>query len=80
MMNKKQLSSLVGGEEGKIVKIRGGVSLHRNLLEMGFFIGRRISVDVFDLTPTDNFIKVRVNGSHYSLEKDIAANIQVEVA
>ncbi len=79
-MCKKQLSTLVDGEEGKIIKIRGEAYLHRALLAKGLFIGRRISVNVFDLSPAEDHIKVRVNGSFLSLEKDVAANIQVEVA
>jgi len=79
-MCKKQLNTLTDGEIGKIVKIRGEAALHRTLLAKGLFIGRRISIHAVDLNPMEDHIKVRVNGSFYSLAKEIAANIQVEVA
>jgi Fe2+ transport system protein FeoA len=78
-MNKKQLSRLIDGEKGEIVKIRGEAALHRNLLAKGLFIGRTIYVEAISPVPMDNHIKVRVNGGFLSLEKDVAANIQVDV-
>jgi Fe2+ transport system protein FeoA len=80
MMSIKRLSSLIDGDKGKIVKIRGEAAIHRTLLAMGLFIGRTISVEKVDLAPRESHIKVRVNGGFLSLKKEVAANIHVDIA
>ena len=79
-MSVKLLSKLGHGEKGRIVKIRGEAGMHRYLFELGLVVGRTISIEKTSLTPLGDPIEVRVNGSVLSLEKEIATNIQVEVA
>ena len=79
-MGVKQLSKLDSGEKGKIVKIRGEAGMHRYLFELGLVVGRTISVERTSLALLGDPIEVRVNSSILSLEKEVAANIQVEVA
>ena len=68
------------GEKGKIVKIRGAGAMHRYLFEMGLVVGRIIFIEKKDLTPQGDPIEVRVDSSVLELEKEMAANIHVEVA
>jgi ferrous iron transport protein A len=79
-MGVKLLNRLDSGEKGRIVKIRGEAGMHRYLFELGLVVGRTISIEKISMTPVADPIEVRVNGSVLSLEKDVAANIQVEVA
>lgn len=79
-MKRKQLGSLIDGEKGKIVRIRGEAALYRNLLKMGLFVGRTIYVEAINPAPTASHIDIRINGGFLSLEKDVAANIHVDVA
>ena len=79
-MGVKLLSKLDCGEKGRIVKIRGEAGMHRYLFELGLVVGRAISVEKTSLTPLGDPIEVKVNSSVLSLEKEVAANIQVEVA
>ena len=79
-MSVKLLSRLVHGEKGRIVKIRGEAGMHRYLFELGLVVGRTISIEDTSLTPLGDPIEIRVNSSVLSLDKDVAANIQVEVA
>jgi Fe2+ transport system protein FeoA len=80
MMSRKQLSSLIDGDKGKIVKIRGEAATHRSLLAMGLFVGRKITVKAIEPAFRENHVKVRVNGGFLSLEKEVAANIQIDLA
>ena len=77
-MSVKLLSNLGYGEKGRIVKIRGEVAVHRLLYELGLVVGRTISIE--NLTPLGDPIELRVKARTLSLEKDLAANIHVEVA
>ncbi len=79
-MNVKLLSKLGCGEKGRIVKIRGEVAMHRLLFDLGLVVGRTISVEKTGMTLLGDPIEVRVKTRILSLEKDVAANIQVEVA
>jgi len=74
------LSKLGCGEKGRIVKIRGEVAMHRLLFDLGLVVGRTISVEKTGMTLLGDPIEVRVKTRILSLEKDVAANIQVEVA
>lgn len=79
-MGVKLLSKLGCGEKGRIVKIRGEVGMHRYLFELGLVVGRTISIEKTNMILVRDPIEVRVNGSVFSLEREVAANIQVEVA
>ena len=79
-MSKKLLSRLDNGEKGRIIKIRGEAGVHRYLFELGLFVGRHISIERINSIPVENFIKVRVNGSTFSLDKALANNIHVEIS
>ena len=79
-MSIKLLSKLVHGEKGRIVKIRGEAGMHRYLFELGLVVGRTISIENTSMNPLGDPIEVKVNSSVLSLEKDVAANIQVRVA
>ncbi len=79
-MDVKLLSRLCCGEKGRIVKIRGEVAMHRLLFDLGLVVGRTISVEKTSMTLLGDPIEVRVKTRVLSLEKEVAANIQVEVA
>jgi len=79
-MDVKVLSKLGCGERGRIVKIRGEVAMHRLLFELGLVVGRTISVEKTSMTLLGDPIEVRVKTRVLSLEKEVASNIQVEVA
>jgi Fe2+ transport system protein FeoA len=79
-MGVQLLSRLDNGEKGRIVKIRGEAGMHRYLFELGLVVGRVIVVEKTNMALLADPIKVRVNGSVLSLEKDIATNIHIEVA
>jgi Fe2+ transport system protein FeoA len=79
-MGVKLLSKLDGGEKGRIVKIRGAAGVHRLLFDLGLFVGRTISVEKNGMALLAAPIEVRVKARVLSLEKEVADNIQVEVA
>jgi Fe2+ transport system protein FeoA len=79
-MSAKLLSKLGCGEKGRIVKIRGESAMHRLLFDLGLVVGRTISVEKTSMTLMGDLIEVRVKTRVLSLEKDVAANIQVDVA
>lgn len=78
-MGVKLLSKLGHGEKGRIVRIRGEAAIHRFLFDLGLFVGRTISVEKTNMTPLGDPIEVRVRTRVLSLERDLAANIHVEV-
>jgi Fe2+ transport system protein FeoA len=77
---KRPLTSLNDGEKGRIVRICGGVTLHRDLMKMGLFVGRTIRIVAIDPEPTTGYMYLQISEGFRSLEKDIAANIHVDVA
>jgi Fe2+ transport system protein FeoA len=79
-MDVKLLSKLGHGEKGRIVKIRGEAAMHRLLYDLGLVVGRTISVEKANVNLLGDLIEVRVKTRLLSLEKDVAANIQVDVA
>ena len=79
-MGVKLLSKLGSGEKGRIVKIRGEAGMHRLLFDLGLVVGRTISVEKTSMTLLEDPIEVRVKARVLPLEKELAANIQVEVA
>ena len=79
-MNVKQLSNLDDGENGRIVKIRGNPGIHRYLFELGLMVGRHIHVEKMGTDSLDNPVKIRLDKNILSLDTEVAANIQVEIA
>jgi len=73
----KLLSELNRGEKGKIVKIGGGGSIRRRLLDMGMVSGTEVEME--RVAPLGDPIEIRVKGYNLSLRKEEAASIQVEV-
>ena len=79
-MQGKILSKCNYGEKGKIIKIRGEAAIHRYLFKLGIFVGRQIKFEKINLTPLENSIRVCVNGNTFSLEKEVANNVHVEIS
>ena len=79
-MSVKLLSNLGIGEKGRIVRIRGEAAVHRLLFDLGLFVGRTVSIEKSGLPLIEEPIEVKVEDSVLSLEKQIAANIHVEIA
>lgn len=77
-MTAKRLSELKRGEKGRIVKIGGGGSLRRRLLDMGLVSGSEVKME--RVAPLGDPIEIKVKGYNLSLRKEEAANIQVEVS
>jgi len=74
----KILSDLKKGDKGKIVKISGGGSVHRRLLDMGLVSGSEIEMQ--GVAPLGDPIEIKVKGYNLSLRKEEAASIKIEVA
>ena len=74
----KLLNELKRGEKGKIVKIGGGGSIRRRLLDMGMVSGTEVEME--RVAPLGDPIEIKVKGYNLSLRKEEASSIQVEVA
>ncbi len=74
----KLLSELKRGDKGKIVRIGGGGTIRRRLLDMGLVSGSDIVME--RVAPLGDPIEIKVKGYNLSLRKEEAASIQVEVA
>jgi Fe2+ transport system protein FeoA len=79
-MGVKLLSRLGCGEKGRIVKIRGEAAMHRLLFDLGLVVGRTISVEKTSMPLLGDPMEIKIKARTLSLEKDLAANIQVDVA
>ena len=79
-MGIKLLSKLGYGEKGRIVRIRGEAAMHRLLFELGLVVGCTISVEKTSMALMGDPVEVRMKTRTLSLEREVAANIQVEVA
>ncbi|MBA7635303.1 hypothetical protein ES703_42904 [subsurface metagenome] len=75
-MTAKRLSELKRGEKGRIVKIGGGGSLRRRLLDMGLVSGSEVKME--RVAPLGDPIEIKVKGYNLSLRKEEAESIQVE--
>lgn len=75
-MTAKRLSELKRGEKGRIVKIGGGGSLRRRLLDMGLVPGSEVKME--RVAPLGDPIEIKVKGYNLSLRKEEAESIQVE--
>jgi len=76
-MKTRMLSELKAGEKGTIVRVEGGGSIHRRILDMGAVAGTR--VEVRRVAPLGDPMEVRLKGYSLSLRKEEAAGIKVEV-
>ncbi len=76
-MEEKILRELKPGQIGKVIKISGGGSIHRRILDMGIVKGAGIEIE--RVAPLGDPIEVKIKGYHLSLRKEEAANIYVEV-
>jgi len=75
-MTVKTLNDLKRGEKGRIVKIGGGGSIRRRLLDMGGVSGSEVKME--RVAPLGDPIEIKVKGYNLSLRKQEAASIQVE--
>ena len=73
----KMLNELKRGEKGKLIKIGGGGSIRRRLLDMGLVSGSEVEME--RVAPLGDPIEIKVKGYNLSLRKEEAASIQVEV-
>ncbi|MEA1927332.1 MAG: ferrous iron transport protein A [Candidatus Auribacterota bacterium] len=71
------LNELQPGERGRIVKVKGGGTIRRRLLDMGMIRGTEVEME--RVAPLGDPVEVRLRGYHLSLRKEEAASIQVEV-
>ena len=78
-MCRKILSNLECGEKGKIIKIRGRAGIHQYLYKLGVIVGCAVRMEKTGLASQERPIEVWANGNVFSLEKDIAENIKVEL-
>ena len=76
-MPAKPLKELKPGEKGKIIKVGGGGSIRRRLLDMGVVSGSEIEVE--RVAPLGDPIEVKIKGYHLTLRKEEAGSIQVEI-
>ena len=76
-MTAKRLSELKRGEKGRIVKIGGGGSLRRRLLDMGLVSGSEVKME--RVAPLGDPIEIKVKGYNLSLRKEEAESIHVEI-
>jgi Fe2+ transport system protein FeoA len=75
----RPLSDLGEGENGKIVRIRGKIPMHRYLYEMGLAVGRDISIKKVETTSPDPSVTVIAGERTATLNRRLALNILVEV-
>ena len=75
-MTVKTLNDLKCGERGRIVKIGGGGSIRRRLLDMGVVSGSEVKME--RVAPLGDPIEIKVKGYNLSLRRKEAASIQVE--
>jgi len=70
------LASLKPGGKASIVKIAGGGSVRRRLLDMGAVAGTVVEVE--RVAPLGDPIEVKIKGYHLTLRKEEAERITVE--
>ena len=70
------LYDLAEGEEGIILKIKGRGQFRQRLSEMGFVVGKKVSV--IKKAPLRDPIEYRIMGYHISLRNSEAQLIEVE--
>ena len=75
-MTVKTLNDLKWGAKGRSVKMGGGGSSRRRLLDMGVVSGSEVKME--RVAPLGDPIEIKVKGYNLSLRKQEAASIQVE--
>ena len=70
------LAELKKGQTCKVVRVGGGGSVRRRILDMGVITG--VVIEVEGVAPLGDPIHVKVRGYHLSLRKEEAANVEVE--
>lgn len=73
----KPLSTMVPGQQGKVVRISGEGPLRSRLAAMGLTPGTEIAVK--GVAPLGDPVEVLVKGYRLTLRKTEAAGVQVEV-
>jgi Fe2+ transport system protein FeoA len=76
-MSMKNLSELKKGDRGRVIKISGGGSVHRRLMDMGLNTGSEVEMQ--GVAPLGDPLEIRVKGYNLTLRKDEASGITVEV-
>lgn len=76
-MMRTVLSQLMPGQIGVVVKVRGGGSIQRRIIDMGVVAGTRIEVQKF--APLSDPMEVKLKGFNLTLRKAEAEFIEVEV-
>jgi Fe2+ transport system protein FeoA len=79
IMVNKPLANLAEGEKGEITKIRGSAVVQRHLLEMGFAVGREISIENVERAPQDFAVTIKAGDNTCKLDERLASNIRVKV-
>ena len=72
-----RLSELKKGQTGKVVRVGGGGTLRRRILEMGILKGAEVYVEKY--APLKDPLELIVKGYHVSLRVREAAQISVEI-
>jgi len=76
-MAEKMLQELKPGEKGRVIKIIGGGSVYRRILDMGIVKGAEVEME--RVAPLGDPVEIKIKGYHLSLRKNEAANIYMEV-
>jgi Fe2+ transport system protein FeoA len=76
-MSMKKLSELRKGDRGRVIKISGGGSVHRRLMDMGLNTGSEVEMQ--GVAPLGDPLEIRVKGYNLTLRKNEASGITVEV-
>jgi Fe2+ transport system protein FeoA len=74
----KKLNELRKGDRGKVIKIKGGGSTFRRLMDMGVVTGSEVVMQ--RVAPLGDPIEISIKGYNLSLRKEEAAGITVEVS
>ena len=75
-MGENLLRELKPGQKGTVIKIVGGGSAYRRILDMGIVKGAKI--EVIRVAPLGDPIDIKVKGYHLSLRKEEASQILVK--
>ena len=76
----KRLNEMIKGDFGKVAMIRGKAAVHRYLLELGITVGRIIYVVNGSADSELEPVMVRIGRDVFSLNRDIASNININMA
>lgn len=71
------LSQMVPGSKGTVVRVRGGGSIQRRIVDMGVVAGT--TIEVVKLAPLADPVEVKVKGFNLSLRRAEAEFIEMEI-